>query len=131
MPYVIPTPADIKIAYEEFAGVADARIQTEIGLAGLAVDQSWPEAAFTPAYMLYVANALRAAGLGSVVGASGSADQGGSNVKRRRAGDHEIEFFDASSSEGGGGAAAFYAASFYGDQFRMLQRRYFGGPRVF
>lgn len=130
MAYTIPTPADVKAAFApEFDGVGDVPIQTAIDMGGLVIDETWPENAFTLAYLNYAAHVLRVNGYGTVAGA-GSAEQGGSNVKRKKAGDHEIEFF------GGGenvsqGSAAWYALTPYGSQFYIMQRRYFGGPRVF
>lgn len=128
MAYVIPTPADVRAAYTEFGAVGDPPIQEALDKGGLVIDQTWPEPAFPLAYKLYAAHVLRLGGYGAVAG-SGSSEQGGSNVKRKKAGDHEIEFFDAS----GGtvtGSAAWYALTGYGQEFRMMQRRYFGGPRV-
>lgn len=129
MAYIIPTPADVKTTYPEFAGVADATVQKAIDKGGLVIDETWPENAFTPAYEAYAAHVLRLGGQGSVAGAT-SADQGGSNVKRRKAGDHEIEFFDASGA-GAAGTAAWYQQTPYGVEFYTMQRRYFSGPRVY
>ena len=129
MAYVIPTPADVREAYVEFGAVGDPPIQNALDLGGLVIDTSWPEPAYPLAFKLYAAHVLRLGGYGTVAGST-SEDQGGSNVKRRKAGDHEIEFFGA-GSEGSAGSAAWYALTPYGNEFRLMQRRYFGGPRVY
>lgn len=129
MAYTIPTAAEVRAAYPEFGAVADAPIDEGLALGALVIDTTWPEAAYPLAFKLYAAHHLRLAGLGTVAG-SVSEDQGGANVKRRKAGDHELEFFDT----GGGtatGSAEWYALTPYGSDFLRLQRRYFGGPRWF
>lgn len=129
MAYIIPTPADVRAAYPAFGAVGDGPIQNALDLGGLVIDETWPEPAYALAFKLYAAHALRLDGLGTFTEGA-SAEQGGSNVKRRKAGDHEIEFFgpDAGASSG---SAAWYEQTGYGRHFRILQRRYFGGPRVY
>lgn len=129
MPYVIPTPAEVRAAYPQFGGVADAVIQNALDLGALAIDTTWPESAYSLAFKLYAAHVLTLDGQGSDT--SGQAEEGlAANVKRRKAGDHEIEFFGASDG-GAANSAAWYALTPFGTQFATLQRRYFAGPRVY
>lgn len=129
MAYDIPTPADVKSAYPQFSGVADATIQEGLDHASLVIDTSWPEPAFPLAYKSYAAHWLTVGGYGTEN--SGQAQEGlASNVKSRKAGDHAIEFFGSDTSTDTG-TAAWYALTPFGKDFKAMQRRYFGGPRVY
>lgn len=129
MPYTIPTATEFKAIYTEFAAVGDASINNALAKAALVIDTTWPEAAYPLAFGVYAAHVLRLGGFGSVAGGV-AADSAGGAIKRRKAGDHEIEF---ATTIGGAavGTSAWYALSAYGREFLMMQRRYFSGPRVF
>lgn len=131
MAYVVPTPTDVRTTYPEFAGVADGVIEAALAKGGLVIDQTWPVAAFGFAYQAYAAHLLRLQNLGTSSASLLAADLP-FGAKRYKAGDTEIEL----QAGAGGftalpGSAAWYMLTPYGQEFLMMQRRYFGGPRVY
>lgn len=121
MAYVSPTPASIKAAYPEFAGVGDAVISDRIADAELKVDATWGEFQ-TMGAKLYTAHILQSEGHGS--SSAAEVHGAGPGVVRLKAGDTEIEL-----AKGGAGSAsgAGYGATYYGRRFQALQRQLFGG----
>lgn len=127
MAYTVPTPADLKTAYPAFAGVADGAVQAALDRHGEMIDDGWPtQAQFTTGVMLYACHVLYLSGLGR---SGASAERGGDDVKRMKAGDREAEFF--SLKDMGATGASTLPGSPYGREFKALLRRLFGGPRVY
>lgn len=65
MPYVEPTVQDLKTRFPEFSQVADEVLQAALGEAAGRVDETWREADFATARILYAAHVLVGQGLGS------------------------------------------------------------------
>lgn len=65
MAYVAPTAADLKVRYPAFAGVADVTVESALAEAALRVDETWIEADFPVARMLYAAHVLTLDGQGT------------------------------------------------------------------
>lgn len=65
MPYVAPTVEQLKVRYPEFKDVATETIQAALDAAATKVDESWREADFQEARMLYAGHTMTLAGLGS------------------------------------------------------------------
>lgn len=131
MTVATPTIADLKAAYPEFTAVADGVLQNALNEAATVVDSSWDDAVFPLAYMLYAAHVLVLGGNGTGSQAKLQAEMP-FGVKRRRAGDTEIEVFQ--TAPGGGvtfGSSAWYQQTPYGARFFLMQRRQFAGPRVY
>ena len=128
-PTPAPTAAEFKAAYPEFALVPDAAVNTSLTNAGLKVSSPhWPDPYFTPAYMLLTAHLLTLRGLGTSAAAETAAE--GFGVKRKRAGDTEIEWTSAGSG-GSGKGDAFYLTTPYGVEFVGLRNMLFRGGPVF
>lgn len=127
MAFVEPTPATFKVNYPEFAGVADAVVQNAINKAGLQVDQTWGEDAYTIAKELYAAHVLAVAGLGT--SAASQVAGYGPGVVELHAGRHKIKFAEGATVGGNSSTARLFATP-YGAEFYQLRRKLFGGPRV-
>lgn len=126
MAWTVPTPADLKTALPAYAAVADATVQMALDRHGEQVDDSWPDQAqFTAGAILYAAHILFMSGLGP--GAT-SAERGSLDVKSQQAGDRKIEYFSIKDQ---GGGANWLTFSPSGRELAAMQRRLFGGPRVY
>ena len=115
MAYTTPTAADLKARYPAFADVLDATVELWIAEAE---DETitWPADVRARAVMAYAAHKLNEYGLGA-----GATPQG---VNSFKSGTFSATLSDAQASRTG------FAASVYGREYQMLQRRYFGGPRL-
>lgn len=65
MPYVNPTPAQLKTRFPAFAAVDDTVVQGALDEAAARVDQTWREKDFQPAQLLYAAHILTLDGQGA------------------------------------------------------------------
>lgn len=129
MAYIIPTAADLKARYPEFEQVAEPVLVGALGDAAMAVDTSWPEVAFRPAWMLYTAHVLSLAGHNPNLQAASSATPG---LKSEQAGGTKYEYFSPAEMSGiEAGSASWFGMTPFGQEFARLQRRYFAGPRVY
>lgn len=126
MAYVTPTAADIRTAYPEFGAVGDGPINNALQLASMKVDTSWRELPFNLAQKLYAAHVLVMQGLGTSATA-GMFRLAPGGLKRRKAGDQELEFFGSPPVTG---TQAWYLATSYGAQFYNMLREEKGGPRA-
>jgi len=115
MAYITPTAADLKARYPAFAAVPDATLELWIA-EGEEETVAWPVDARARAVMAYAAHKVNEYGLGA-----GAIAQGVSSFK---SGTFSATIADAQASRTG------FAASVYGREYQMLQRRYFGGPRL-
>lgn len=70
MAFELPTIADLKALYPQFAATGDAILTDALDGAASMVDESWPERDFKRARMLYAAHTLELAGHGSSQAAS-------------------------------------------------------------
>lgn len=119
MPYVLPTPADLKTYLPAFADVPDATIQ--MYLDGAQVDTSWIEADYRPAIMLWAAWAMTDGGIGTGGELSGALASG---VSRLKSGSLDVSFSDGAASASG------YETNIYGRRWLSLYRKNKAGPRV-
>lgn len=123
MAYDVPTAAEIKIRFPEFAAVADATIESIIVESGSAVSQRWIEVDYKPAIMFYVAHELRMGGQGSSAAAQISQIGDFSSIK---SGDLEVRR-NTSQSGGSSSANGTFALTTYGQKFLELRNRSFPG----
>lgn len=126
MAYVRPTPAQFKIRYDQFAGVADALI--ELVMLEAPVDETWLESDYQKAIMLYAAHKLTIEGKGTGAAAEVVAEYG-LGVTKLKAGDTEIQFAGSAAAGSSGGGTTF-GATIYGQQFAELCQLNQGGPIV-
>ncbi len=126
MAYVVPTPADLKLQFPEFAAVPDSRVSFWLDRAARSVDESWPEEDFTYARMLLAAHFMTMSGLGTSAEAT-SVNDGSAQFRSMRIGSLSLERFGPGGSSGG---AFQFSTTRYGREFRLLLRQVKGGPRV-
>lgn len=129
MAYSTLTPEQFQARYPAFSGVSVDTIALVIPEAAQYVDDSWPsQLDFTRGQMLYTAHELTRNGLGDTSEAA-VINEGGSGLKRLKAGDTEIEWAGAGS--GGGSSAAGLNTTSFGRDLNALIRRLFGGGRFY
>lgn len=124
MPYIDPTPADIKADFPQFAAVDDAVIQRVIDRNVQWVDESWFETDYTWARELLTAHFLTLSGQGT----GQDAETAVSGVSRFKSGTLDVTF--TSAADTAGDAPAPWNGTRYGIEFYYLLRKNKGGPRV-
>lgn len=120
MPYVAPTPADLKARFPKFVGVDEAIIATALVEAARLVDESWPEADFALGRMLYAAHVLTLDGHGAGTEAQLNAE-GVGDFQSIRLGSLSLSRFAKDS--GGSSGSAFLdmlKATTFGQRFWAL-----------
>lgn len=122
MAYTAPTAAEVKARFPEFAAVADATVTAIIEEAGSYVDQTWIEADYKLAQMLWTAHTLIIEGNGSGVQAQLSQLGAFSRIK---SGDLEVQQGTRSGAGEGGAGADSYERTTYGQRFSELRLRSF------
>ncbi len=132
MTYTVPTPADFKARYTEFAGVHDPTVQAYLTDAAADVSLDWVEKDYPRAIMLLAAHRMlvegqveRSAGETSsmtTTGAIASFQVGDVRVAYARAG--------GGSSEGGSTYPNGFGATEYGRRYYDMLRANFAGPVV-
>jgi len=125
MPYLAPTPADVRADFPAFAAVDDAVIQRRIDRTAATVDQSWLEADYTFARSLLAAHFLTEDGIGGGTDAEIAA-LGLSGVSRLKSGSLDVSFASDSGAAGGGA----WDSTSYGRRFAAILRRNKGGPLI-
>lgn len=125
MPYLAPTPADIKADFPPFAAVADNVIQRRIDRTASRVDESWGEADYTWARELLTAHYLVEDGFGAGTDAE-MAGLGLSGVSRLKSASLDVTFREDSSANDG----SEFGGTSYGRRFQALMNRLFAGPRT-
>lgn len=125
MPYLVPTPDDVRADFPAFANVDDAAIQRRIDRTSATVDESWLEADYTYARSLLTAHFLTEDGFGAGTDAELSA-LGLSGVSRLKSGSLDVSFKEASVADSGGA----WDGTSYGRRFAALLRRNKGGPLI-
>lgn len=118
MAYTAPTAADLKSKFQAFAAVADDTINGALNDAARMVDETWTEADFAPARMLYAAHLMTLDGVGKTTEAK---LQGFSKLS--------IGPLSIERAEQAGETGELRSTS-YGRRFIELCRRNRGGPRV-
>lgn len=124
MPYIKPTPADIKADFPQFAALDDAVIQRRIDRNNpstgvyMWVDESWLQSDFTWAWENLTAYFLTDDGLGTGTD-SELANQGLSGVSRLKSGTLDVTF-KSSTDSGTGNVPAPWNANKYGIAFYNL-----------
>jgi hypothetical protein len=124
--YAMPTPAHIKMLFEAFAGVADAKIAYAIQRAARSVDTSWTEGDYSHAIMLLACHYLVLGGDGTGAEAQMNAE-GMQGFKVIRSASLTLE---RGGNAGGdsSGVPDEWAGSIYGRQFwRLLRQNKAGG----
>lgn len=125
MPYTIPTAADLKTAFPEFAAVSDAVVNEALGEAERMVDTSWTEGDYTTAIMLYACHVMALNGYGT--GPDGLANSGQlAAFQTIRSGQLTL----TRKASASGGEASWYSMTRYGQRFWRLLRLNKGGVRV-
>lgn len=131
MSYIIPTTADFKARFPEFAAVPDAVIGMILTDEAIPlVDTTWLESDRRPAQLYYTAHQLALQGYpGNLVGGV-SVPTGGSAqaIKRRKVGDVEVEYQNENERIGVGNTnldRGGYGLTLYGQQFLRIMRRNF------
>lgn len=125
MPYLAPTPTDLKMRFPAFAGVPDPVIQGALDEAGGRVDLSWREVDYQPAMLLYAAHVMTLDGLGT--GAEAEAAKAGmGGFKSFRSG--QLSLDRGSAGSGSSAGAGGLASTSYGARFLALLR--FNHPPV-
>jgi hypothetical protein len=114
MPYIAPTPADIKIRFPELESIADARIAMAIEDAKRLVDQSWHEGDYGIALRYLTAHILVSEGA-----LTGSPAHTGAIVSESLG---DASFSYASPTEGFEGGSAEFATTVYGKKFLKIRR---------
>jgi hypothetical protein len=118
MAYTAPTAADLKSRFPAFAAVADDTITAALNDAARMVDETWTEADFAPARMLYAAHVMTLDGVGKTTEAQ---LQGFSKLS---IGPLSLERATQDAQPGELKSTSF------GRSFIELRRRNRGGPRV-
>lgn len=119
--YDKPGPAHFLARYPAFASVPAGTIQYWLADAERSVDESWIEADYATALMALAAHNMAMGGLGSGAGAIPA------GVTRFRSGSMDVAVSESAASASAKGG---YASTRYGQEFAILQRRSFGGPRL-
>lgn len=120
MPFVPPTYQEFIVAYPEFEDVDQPVVLRALAVGGRNVDDSWIEADFAPAIMLYAAHVLTFGQNAIDSGGSGarivSESLGPISVQYERIGTQFDENYLGTTS--------------YGIEYTVLLRQNRGGPRV-
>jgi len=125
MAYTVPTAADLKAYYPEFADVADVTVTARITRAATtAADNSWPEAYYGPALIDYAAHTMALDGMAKEDETAKYARAGVTGI---RTGQFSANFSDARVAKASGGGLD---ATRYGQSYKQLLRKAKGGPRV-
>lgn len=122
MAHTAPTPADLKLRYDAFAAVDDAKVQYWLTDALRFVDTSWDEHDYAPALMAAAAHHMALRKLGTDVTAQIPA-----GVTSFKSGDFSASIAESAAARS---AAGGWAATEYGLEFKALLRRNKGGPRL-
>lgn len=118
----ILTPAGFRAAFPAFAAVPDAAIIFWMTQAGNAVDTTWAEADRDYAKALWTAHSMTISGLGTGAAAQVAAAGMG--------GFRSVRSGTLSFDRGEGASMTGLASTWYGQQFLVIMRRNFSGPRV-
>jgi hypothetical protein len=124
VPYIVPTPDDVRSDFPVFASVDDAVIQRRIDRTESTVDESWMESDYTYARSLLAAHYLTEDGVGGGTDAEIAA-LGLSGVSRLKSGTLDVTFANTNST--GDGA---WDNTSYGRRFASILRRNKGGPLI-
>ena len=125
MPYIDPTPTDVKLDFPQFACVDNAVIQRRIDRTPMFVDETWLESDYTYAKELLTAYWLTDEGFGGGTDAE-MASLGLSGVSRLKSGALDVTFKTGADASSGGIPAPWDANSF-GRRFYALLRKNRGG----
>lgn len=127
MAYPEVTPAQFKTAKPQFTEVANETVQVYLDLAGLWVDQSWPEKFYAPALIAATCHLMTLDGLGrdpqSILFASGAA-----NFQSVKSG--ELTLTRYSKEAGSQSFSDWLLLTSCGAFFWQLLKAVRGGPRV-
>ncbi len=107
--------ADFRLRYPAFVSIADGPIGFWLAKAGAEVGDTWPEDVRTEAKGAWAAHKLME---------SGVLQSMPSGVTSFKSADFSASFSDAVAGRTG------YDSTIYGREFKRLQRRCFGGPRL-
>jgi hypothetical protein len=118
MSYTLPTPVQFRAYVPAFSTVSDDTIN--LYLNGAQVDNTWIEADYQAAVMLWAAWAMTDAGIGA----------GGDLAAARQAGVSKLKSGSLDVSFAADNAATGYETNIYGRRFLGLYRKSKGGPRV-
>lgn len=112
MPYELPTAAQFKARFPEFAALDDSYIETMISEASRNVDTEWSELDYQPAIMFLAAhNISEEQTLGGIAGAPGM-------VKSSKLGDAQDTYETNTSID----AMTIYGSTVYGRRYAQLLR---------
>jgi hypothetical protein len=120
MSYTAPTNATLIARYPDFTSVSTTTIDYWLNEALAEVDDSWPEDVRANGQMAWAAHRMAELGATGLVGVSG-----GSGVSSFKSGTFSATLTDEAANRTG------YYATVYGREFADMQRRWFGGPRVY
>lgn len=129
MPYDPVTPAEFKAAKAQFAAVSDADVQSYLDLAGLWVDEAWPENVYQPAIIAVTCHLMTLDGMGSD-GPSQSFASGEGEYQSIKSGTITLTRFRSAAESAGQSTADWFAQTACGRQFMVFARMFMGGPRV-
>lgn len=124
MAYTVPTAAELKVRYPDFAAVDDEVIEYWITDAQRSVDETWMEGDYAPALMALAAHNMSLAGYGVAAAATSTLPAG---VTRFKSGSFEANFTEQQANARASGALS---STRYGLEYQNLLRRNFGGPLV-
>lgn len=119
--YTVPGPAQFVTRYPRFANSDPDAVQDALGEAASRVDETWREADFGRAIMLYAAHVLTLDGHGTGTEAQLA---GLGDFQRIESGGLKLSRFDRFFTPG------VMALTSYGKRFAELQRLNFAGPRA-
>lgn len=128
MAYTVPTAADFKAIYPDFAAVEDATVMAWINrVNGRDVDTSWLEADFAPAIEAAAAHRMVLAKIPGIA-ASAMAAYAAAGVTEFQSGrTFSVKFNDDVVKRAASGE---WDATSYGVEYLALLRKNKGGPRV-
>ena len=129
MAITLPTAADLKARFPEFAPVADGLVGAVIGEAAGSVDETWRGADRSPAILALAAHMLALEGEpGRTNGTSTGAGVGA--VQSIKVGDVETQFGSRGAGVVAGAASLGLTDTTYGQRFIALRRRNFPSVTV-
>lgn len=136
----VPSVADLRARFPEFASVADARVTLFIEDATRSVDDSWIDTDQAPAIMSLACHYMSLEGEPSASSDAGSDPsktnfKDGRFLKRRTVGDTTNEWAESSAATAAGSMSATaseagYRATVYGARFWKLMKLNHSGMRV-
>lgn len=127
MAYAPVTPEQFKAAKPQFAAVPDETIQAYLDLAGLWVDDSWPERLYQPAMIAIACHLMTLDGLGSDAESQGQAS-GAAQYQSIKSG--ELTLTRYQKTAGDMSYSEWLSQTKCGAFFAQLLRMAKAGPRV-